>query len=263
MTTRTPSYHSFHAVTATSTLLQLVHWVVLGSSVVLVSQTDYPPTVLLILFVTWLAQPGSYLWMLHIVLSHVFAVSAALKLLLFVQQESGNEEQQIHPECKGHASSSSCKQIIARILLVISVIVLVGVSFFVTVRSSMQTPVIQPAIKLDDVAIKSGIEEANVMMSYFDSQVIPLNTVLRCVRESGLSVDGWNAVVGKREEEAYHAFSLSSFQYILFTPWDIPPHPNDDCSLFSIVHGGCEDQLYSFQLLFRTNSSLFSLYRLL
>lgn len=265
MTTRTSSRHSLHAVTATSTLLQLVHWVVLGSSIVLVSQTDYPSTVLLILFVTWLAQPGSYLWMLHIVLSHIFAVAAALKLLVFVQQESGNEEQQIHPDCKVHSSSSSssCKQIIARILLVISVTVLVGVSFFMTVQSSIQSPVIQPATKLDDVAMKSGIEEANAMMDYFDSQSIPLNTVLRFVRESGLSVEGWNAIVGKREEDAYHAFALSSFQYILFTPWDVPPHPNDDCSLFSIVHGGCEDQLYSFQLLYRTNSSLFSLYRLL
>ena len=251
-------------ISSPSGLLQVVHWMVWIISLILASQVDYPSSLLLVLFISRCSQIGTYLYFINIVLSHALAISSSLHFLPFFKRDKDKDKDKDKQgeEDTNQFSFSSPSQRIAGIILVFSVVVLVVISFSMTVHSYVQPSIVQYAESFNttiDITMMS--EEADEMVKYLKEHSITTDAILRAVKESNTARSEWNAIVSKNEEDAYHVFSASSFKYILFTPWDPFPYRNEDCSIFSIAHGKCSERLYSLNKLFTTKSSLFSLYQ--
>ena len=247
---------------SSSGLLQVVHWVVWIISFVLASQVNYPSALLLVLFISWFSQTGTYLYYVNMVLSHVLAISSSLHFpLLFKGNEDKDKDKEEEQDDKQFHRSSN-RQKIAGNILVCSVVILIVLSIGMTVHSYSQPSIIKCTESFNTTLDRTMMMgEADEMVEYLKKHSITPDTILRAVKESNMAMSEWYAIVGKNEEEAYHVFSVSSFKYILFTPWDPLPYRNEECSVFSITHGKCSERLYSLNKLFITRSSLFSLYQ--
>ena len=259
--TTTPSSSPLFT-SSSSGLLQVVHWVVWVISFLLASQVNYPSSLLLVLFISRFSQTGTYLHDMNVVLSHILAISSSLHFPTLFKWSKEKDLQEEEQDGDKQFRLSSNRQTIAGNILVCSVVILIVTSLGMTVYSYSQPPITQCTASFNTTIDKTMMmEEADEMVEYLKEHSITPDAILRAVKESDIAMSEWNAIVGKNEEEAYHVFSVSSFKYILFTPWDPLPYRNEECSVFSIAHGKCSERLYSLNKLFITRSSLFSLYQ--